>query len=120
MAVDSGGGPAEGGLLEVELDGLPGRADADRNPEQVADAARLPHVDGVQPGDVPQAEHVRQLGRADQTVLVAAGLGEPVGRQAPGQRIGLEDADAVRRADPVDVVAVADAEPARARDELKA
>ncbi len=112
--------PAEGGLLDVELDRLAGGPDADGHAQQVAQGPRLPHQVRVEVGDVAEAEHVGQLGRADEAVVVAPGLGEAVRREAPGEGVGLDGTDRIGDADPVDAALLADAEPALARHEPQA
>ncbi|RAO21302.1 hypothetical protein LUPAC07_01119 [Micromonospora noduli] len=76
-------------LLEVELDHVAVRADAERDAQPVAVPTRAPGVLHVHRRGVTDAEQVRQLRAAGQR-LVAAGLllGEPEGGDLSGQPLG--------------------------------
>ena len=89
----------QGGLLDVEVDGLVLGRQADRDAEPVPGQPRLPPLGDVEVADVAQPQEVDELGgglaRGVDGLARAVGLDAGLGRQAARDDLRLRDADPV-------------------------
>ena len=89
----------QGGLLDVEVDGLVLGRQADRDAKTIPGQPRLPPLGDVEVADVPQPQEVDELGgglaRGVDGLARAVGLDAGLGRQAARDDLRLRDADPV-------------------------